>query len=99
MTSSGRGGRFGQRLALIVTNSIKVAGLVIAVKTAFAPTQQAALEFGLAAFMMAGAQLSEETVMKLVDRMFMGPKDPPPPEPPHVPGPQPPSPLPQSPSP
>lgn len=81
MTDSGS--RFGQRLALVVTNLIKVAGLILAIKAAFSKTQPPALEFALAAFMMAGAQLSEQAIMALLGKLFAPATPPDAPTPPH----------------
>lgn len=61
----------GRLVALLVTNAIKVGGLYVAVKTASETTPNA-ITIGLAAFMMAGAQVSEETILGLVGRMFGG---------------------------
>lgn len=81
----GSPGRVGQWVTLLVTNGVKVTGIVIAVKAAFSQTPPQPLEYGLAAFMVAGAQLSEETILKLFARMFAPPKDEPPPPPPPPP--------------
>lgn len=58
-------------LALIVTNCIKVAGLYVGVRAAVAPTPNAVV-LAFAAFMMAGAQMSETTAMAFVERFFTG---------------------------
>lgn len=70
MTSQpGRMMQLGRLVALLVTNAIKVGGLYVAIKTVSEPTPSA-ITIGLAAFMMAGAQISEETILGLVGRMF-----------------------------
>lgn len=63
-------GAFPKAGALLVTNSVKVAGAVIAVNEAF--TTKDAVVIALAAFMMAGAQVSEPLVMAIFDRILGG---------------------------
>lgn len=65
----GRLAQAGRLFALLVTNAIKIGGLYVALKTAAEPAPSAII-IGLAAFMMAGAQVSEESILKLVERMF-----------------------------
>jgi hypothetical protein len=57
--------------ALLVSNAIKLGGLYVAVRAVSEPNPNA-VAIGLAAFMMAGAQVSEDTVLRLVGRMFGG---------------------------
>lgn len=61
--------RFAVRApALFVTNVIKVSGLVIAIHEAF--TNRDPVVLGLAAFMLAGAQISEELVIAFINSFF-----------------------------
>lgn len=54
---------------LLLTTGLKIAGGVIAVNEAF--TTKDAVVIVLAAFMMAGAQVSESLVLSVIDR-FLG---------------------------
>lgn len=65
----GRAVMAGRAIGLLITNAIKVGGLYLALKTAAEPAPNA-LVVGLVAFMMAGAQVSEDTILRLVGRMF-----------------------------
>jgi hypothetical protein len=65
----GRLAQLGRLIALLVSNAIKLGGLYVALKTVSGPAPSA-VTIGLAAFMMAGAQISEDTILNLVDRMF-----------------------------
>jgi hypothetical protein len=56
-------------MALIVTNAIKLGGLVIVFIEVSKPAPSA-IFLALSAFMMAGAQISEDTVLNLVKGMF-----------------------------
>jgi hypothetical protein len=58
-------------IPLLVTNIIKIGGLYVALRTATQPTPNV-IEIGLAAFMMAGAELSENAILNLAGRMFGG---------------------------
>ena len=60
----------GRRLTLLITNAIKLGGLVVALNEAVGHDQPRALVIGLAAFMMAGAQVSEEAFLGIVQRIF-----------------------------
>jgi len=60
-----------RRTTLVVTNLTKVVGLVIAFNEALLRTDQRPLILAVAAFMMAGAQLSETVVLGIIDR-FLG---------------------------
>ena len=61
--------RFAVRApALIVTNIIKVSGLVIAIHEAF--TTRDPVVLALSAFMLAGAQISEELVLAVLNSFF-----------------------------
>lgn len=57
-----------RRGTLFLTNAIKVAGVVLALKSGFA--DQRPVTLAVAAFMMAGAQLSENVLLHLIDRFF-----------------------------
>ena len=64
-------GRFAYTLTLLVTNAIKIGGLVAAMHEIFSHSAEPRLTvMGLAGFMMAGAQFSEELVLRLWSRMF-----------------------------
>lgn len=73
MTSqSGRVAQAGRFLALMVTNCIKLGGLFLAIRTATTETNPSVVQIGEACFMMAGAQVTEDAILKLVSRMFGG---------------------------
>jgi hypothetical protein len=55
---------------LIITNLFKLAGLGIAVREVLRPDRDAAV-LALSAFMMSGAQLSEEFLLGIIER-FLG---------------------------
>lgn len=55
---------------LALTNLTKLAGLVIAVNEALVRSQVRPTALAVAAFMMAGAQLSENAVLAALDRFF-----------------------------
>lgn len=59
-----------QWLPLLVTNITKLAGLGLALNEVFIQAHPRTLEILLSAFMMAGAQISEDTVMSLWGRIF-----------------------------
>lgn len=56
-------------VTLVVTNIIKIAGLYVGLRAAFQPTPSAVV-LAYSAFMMAGAQLSETTLLALIERFF-----------------------------
>ena len=56
-------------VTLVVTNATKIAGLYVGVRAALMPTPSAVV-LAFSAFMMAGAQLSESTILALIDRFF-----------------------------
>lgn len=56
---------------LLVTNLIKLAGVVVAVNEAF--TTRDAVVLATAAFMMAGAQASENVLLAVLDRILRAP--------------------------
>ena len=60
---------FSRVVTLLVTNIIKLAGLYIGVGAALRPTPSAVV-LAYSAFMMAGAQLSETTILALIERFF-----------------------------
>lgn len=64
---------FTRFVTLVVTNVIKLAGLYVGVHGAVQPTPNAVV-LAYSAFMMAGAQLSETTIMAVIDRFFGKPK-------------------------
>lgn len=55
---------------LVFTNTVKIVGLWIAVREVLRPDRDAYV-LALAAFMMQGAQLSEELLLGVIDR-FLG---------------------------
>lgn len=58
-------------IALVVTNAIKVAGLYIGVREIILRgASPNAVVLAYSAFMMAGAQLSETTILALIERFF-----------------------------
>lgn len=61
-----------QLIALLVTNAIKLGGLYVAIHTAATEANPNVVLIGAAAFMMAGAQVTEEQILKLIGRMFGG---------------------------
>lgn len=71
-------------IALAVTNLIKLAGLVIALEEIFGRARPDTISMAVAAFMMAGAQLSEDVILNLVSKMFTAPSPEPPADPPHA---------------
>lgn len=56
-------------VTLFITNLIKIGGLYVGVR-AGVRTPVDAVAMGWSAFAMAGAQLSETTILALVDRFF-----------------------------
>jgi hypothetical protein len=56
-------------VTLVVTNLIKLAGLFIGVRAGLMPTPSAVV-LAFSAFMMAGAQLSETTILAMIERFF-----------------------------
>lgn len=73
-----------RRVTLLVTNLIKLSGLVLALYEAFSHSQPPALVIGLCAFMMAGAQVSERALLSFWRQLF-GSDSQLPPEPPEPP--------------
>ena len=59
-----------QRSTLLITNAFKLAGLFIAIREVLRPNRDASV-LALAAFMMSGAQLSEEFFLAAIDS-FLG---------------------------
>jgi hypothetical protein len=57
-------------LTVIVTSLTKLAGLAIGFNEALLRTELRPSALGLAAFMMAGAQVSEPVLLSMVDRLF-----------------------------
>lgn len=66
--------RAARSSTLIITNSVKVLGLLIAVREVLRPQRDEAV-LALAAFMMSGAQLSEELFLGIIER-FLGSSQP-----------------------
>lgn len=64
-----RVGSVGRVLTLLVTNAIKITGVWIGLKAATAARPDAVV-LAYSAFMMAGAQLSENVVLGVVDRVL-----------------------------
>ena len=60
---------FARVPTLLVTNGIKIGGLVIAIHEALAQHQHA-FTLAVAAFMMAGAQFSEGLMLAIIDHLF-----------------------------
>lgn len=60
-----------RRTTLIVTNVIKLAGLVVAINELVLRSDLRPLSAGIAVFMMAGAQVSESVLLAAIDR-FLG---------------------------
>lgn len=58
-----------RRSTLVVTNLTKVAGIALGVHAGFSPTPDSRV-IALAAFMLAGAQVSETLLLSLIDRFF-----------------------------
>jgi hypothetical protein len=56
-------------VTLVVTNVIKLAGLYVGVRAATKVPVEA-ITMGWSAFAMAGAQLSETTILLLIERFF-----------------------------
>lgn len=80
-------GRLGRRITLLITNAIKLSGLIISLYEIFSQEHPPTLVLILAAFMMAGAQFSEERLLALASHLFgtEEPAPPPPPPPPSLP--------------
>lgn len=57
-----------RRAALIITNLTKVGGLIIGIHEALTARDPAVMAF--AAFMMAGARVSETVLLTFIDRFF-----------------------------
>jgi hypothetical protein len=70
-------GRAARDFTLVLTNVIKLAGLIIFLKEVLAPTlgPDRAEILAIAAFMMAGAQLSESLLLSMMDRLLGRPSD------------------------
>ena len=64
-----QGGRAARFVTLLVSNAIKLAGLVIGVHAAFQPSASPAV-LGFAALCIAGGQFSEATILGIVERIF-----------------------------
>jgi hypothetical protein len=64
-----------RRGALALTNLTKLAGLVVAVNEAVLRTELRPSVIALAAFMMAGAQVSETLLLSVIERFFEARED------------------------
>lgn len=62
--------QIAKSVALLITNSIKLGGLIVAMYEVFTQPQPPAIAIALAAFMMAGAQVSEDAVINIFAKMF-----------------------------
>jgi signal transduction histidine kinase len=71
MENSGRtAGRVAQAFTLLVSNAIKLGGLYIAVRTAVTEPTPNVVLIAAAMFMMTGAQVTEDQILKAIGRMF-----------------------------
>ncbi len=68
-------GRVGRTVALLTTHLIKIGGLLAAMNELFLRPSVRASVVALAAFMMAGAQLSEHAVLAAIDRLLGSSED------------------------
>lgn len=62
--------RIGRTLTVATTSIIKLVGLAAAFKELFIDAQPQPIALALSAFMMAGAQLSEEVILSLLERLL-----------------------------
>jgi hypothetical protein len=62
--------RVVQAFTLLVSNVIKLGGLYIAIHTAVTQPTPNVVLIGAAMFMMTGAQITEEQILKAISRMF-----------------------------
>lgn len=69
---SNRGQAPARSVTLVLANLTKLAGLVVAVHEAF--TARSPVVMAVAAFMMAGAQISETLVLGVIERFFGRPQ-------------------------
>ncbi len=69
-------GRFARTAALTLTYATKAVGLASAFNQLLLQSSPKALPLGVAAFMMAGAQLSEGLLLSLLDRFMVLPEEP-----------------------
>lgn len=68
--SEKQSGKLARRVALGVTNVIKISGLALALNEVFGRANPRTAELLVAAFMMTGAQISEEVVLGIASRFF-----------------------------
>lgn len=68
--NSSRLERFFRQLTLIISNVVKLGGLFLALKAAASPPVDP-FELALSAFMMSGAQVSEQAVLRMINS-FLG---------------------------
>lgn len=69
-TAQSRLHRLGRTLTIALTTVIKLVGLAAAFKELFLDQQPQPVALALSAFMMAGAQLSEEVLLGLLDKLL-----------------------------
>ena len=67
-------GRTSRAVTLVTTNVIKLSGLGVALNELFLRPSARTSVIALAAFMMAGAQLSEQAVLAALDRLLGHPE-------------------------
>lgn len=65
-----RSQRAAQAFTLLLTNVIKIVGLIAACDQLLIKDHPTSLALGLSAFMIAGGQLSEGLVLSLIDRLM-----------------------------
>lgn len=73
--------RAAQAFALLLTNAIKIVGLIAAFDQLLIKDHPTSLALGLSAFMIAGGQLSEGLILSVIDRMMGGEERHPPKQP------------------
>lgn len=64
--------RAAQGFTQLLTNTIKIAGLVSAIDQLLLKDHPTPLALGVSAFMIAGGQLSEGLILTLIDRLVGG---------------------------
>lgn len=69
-TSPPQGGRITRGVTLLVTNSTKIGGLLIALHEILLRNSARSTVLIEAAFMMAGAQFSEHVLLAVLDRLM-----------------------------
>lgn len=69
-SQTGRAAQAGRFLTLLVTNCIKLGGVYLVLRAVVTEAQPSVVQMTVACFMMTGAQVSEDVVLRLVGRMF-----------------------------